>query len=404
MELTTRLDRNRYHWLVPDVENTDPAALLVEVTTPPLTTAERRVPASLVVVLDRSGSMGGDRLEHAQKALCDVVDRLCPSDVFGLVTFDGDVEVPIPAGPVTDPERLKSVIGSIHARGSTDLAAGLVRGLKEARRLESETGVRVLLISDGHANAGVTDPAIIGPKVAEFVDARITTSCLGVGLGYDEALLDVIAREGTGDMHFAAEADTAAGSVAQECGELLGHRFLQCRLTVSPGNGVGPVSLLNDLAHQTMPNGDLVIQLGHLASDQSRSLVMLFGAKRAPKPGRRKVAALRVAYTLADDLSDGSTSQTVWAQIASPTDRPGKVDRDVTSEVLFQRIQHSKAVASRALRLDGVEGAKTAYRRIVRAVTRHWADIPRDRRPEFQAEADQANRHLRDLELDRRQP
>src|SRR5690606_5873565 len=109
-----------------------------------------------------------------------------PTDVFGLVAFDDTVDVIVPAGPVTEPEGIKRAICSLRPRGSTDLAAGLLRGFKEARRLETEAGVRVLLISDGHANRGVTDPAIIGPKVAELVDSRITTSSLGVGLGYDE--------------------------------------------------------------------------------------------------------------------------------------------------------------------------------------------------------------------------
>jgi len=400
MELTTRLDRTRYHWLGPAVEKVQPAALLVEVTTPALPASERTTPASLVVVLDRSGSMGGDRLEHAQRALCDVVDRLGPTDLFGLVAFDDTVDVIVPAGPVTEPEGIKRAICSLRPRGSTDLAAGLLRGFKEARRLETEAGVRVLLISDGHANRGVTDPAIIGPKVAELVDSRITTSSLGVGLGYDETLLDVIAKEGTGDMYFAAEADTAVGAIAQECGELLGHRFLQCRLTISPGNGVGAVTLLNDLPHRTTPIGDLVIELGNLGSDRSRSLVLLFDPKQAIKPGRRKVGTLRLSYTLADDLSDGSTSQTVWARIAAPDDKPGRIDRQVTSEVLFQQIQGHHAAAAEALYRGAIDRAVSIYRRILSELRAGWSQIPLERRPEFESLVDQVVRALELLERD----
>ncbi len=403
MELITRLDRSRYQWLASDVENADPAAMLVEVTTPPLPSAQRAIPVNMVVVLDRSGSMSGDRLEHARSALCDVVDRLSPGDTFGLVTFDDKVDVAIPAGPVKNPEAIKQVIRSVRAGGSTDLAAGLIRGLKEARRLESDNGVRVLLISDGHANRGVTDPAIIGPKVAEFVDARITTSCLGVGLGYDEALLDVIAREGTGEMHFAAEADTAAGAIAQECGELLGHRFLQCRLTISPGNGVGAISVVNTLATRTLPTGDIVVEIGNLASDQTRSIALLLDSKPAPKPGRRKFATIRVSYTLADDLSDNSTSQTVWAQIAGPDDSPARVDRDVTAEVLFQQIQRLSVAASEALQRFDFDSARAAFHRIIQTLRSQWSHIPRLRRPEFEAEIDRATAYLQAIEFEDRQ-
>jgi len=74
--------------------------------------------------------------------------------------------------------------------GRTDLSAGYLRGLQEARRVAGPAGATLLILSDGHANAGVTDPDRLGGVAAQAKSAGVSTSTLGLGLGYDEALLD----------------------------------------------------------------------------------------------------------------------------------------------------------------------------------------------------------------------
>jgi Ca-activated chloride channel family protein len=383
MELNTRLDRDRYTWMSRDLTTADRASLLVEVTAPPLPRSKRVVATNLVVVLDRSGSMTGGPLHHAKRALCDVIDRLAPTDTFGLIAFDNRIDVVVPVGPVADRSHLKALVQSVTAGGSTDLAAGLVRGLKEARRLEAPDGVRVLLVSDGHTNSGVTDPEIIGRRTGQFTDERITTSVLGMGLGYDEMLLDSIARRGAGNNYFAAEVGDAVEAIAAECGELQAQRFLSVRLSVTMGNGVKDVRLLGDLNHRPVADG-AQIELGSFMPEQTRSAVLQFDPKQATKPGRRKVATVRVTYVLADDLEDYSVSHTVWAQVAGPRDRPGKVDRDVAAEVVFQGVQRHKRRATDALQSGDIDAARRRYERALRSIRRHWAEIPRERREEFE--------------------
>ena len=162
MKLRTQLNQDRYRWLATDESKDERAFALVEIEAPAITSSKEASPTNLVAVLDRSGSMSGERLDHARRALCDIVDRLSARDNFGLVTFDDEVDVVVTAGPVTDRATIRKAIMSVRPGGSTDLAAGLVRGLKEARRLEALEGVRVLLISDGHANRGVTAPEVLG--------------------------------------------------------------------------------------------------------------------------------------------------------------------------------------------------------------------------------------------------
>ena len=385
MELNTRLDRDRFAWMSRDLTAGDRASMLVEVTSPPLARSERVSATNLVVVLDRSGSMSGDPLDHAKRALCDVIDRLSPTDTFGLVTFDNTVDVVVPAGPVSDRAHLKHLVQAVEAGGSTDLAAGLVRGLTEARRLEANDGVRILLVSDGHANHGVTDPEVIGQRVGQFIEHRITTSALGMGLGYDEVLLESVSRRGAGNNYFAEEVGDAVKAIGAECGELLAQRFLSVRLTVTAGNGVKSVHVLGDLNTHQIDEG-VQIELGNFTAEQTRSVVLQFDPKQALKPGRRKVATVRLTYVLADDLDDYAVSKTVWAQVAGPNDGPAKVDRDVAAEVVFQGVQRHKRRATDAVLIGDIDAARRRYGRALRSIRRHWADIPRERRPEFERE------------------
>ena len=93
MKLRTHLGQDRFFWMKDELTKTDRANLLVEVQAPPSLEHADATPTNLIVILDRSGSMNGDRLDHAKRALRDVVDRLSPTDSFGLVTFDDLVEV-----------------------------------------------------------------------------------------------------------------------------------------------------------------------------------------------------------------------------------------------------------------------------------------------------------------------
>jgi len=88
----------------------------------------RRTPLNLAVVLDKSGSMTGAKLEKAKQAATQLVDRLAPSDVFSLVIYSDEARVLVPAQKVEDKESLKEKIESIEAGGSTALHAGVKTG------------------------------------------------------------------------------------------------------------------------------------------------------------------------------------------------------------------------------------------------------------------------------------
>src|SRR5688500_15289438 len=97
------------------VEGEETVSVLVELSAPELATSAERRPSALEVVLDRSGSMGGERLEAAKRGLVTLVDRLSPADSFGLVVFDDEAQVAVPAGPLHDKAAVRALIESVWA-------------------------------------------------------------------------------------------------------------------------------------------------------------------------------------------------------------------------------------------------------------------------------------------------
>jgi len=181
------------------VEQEDELALMLELTAPPGPTTEERAPATLEVVLDRSGSMHDGKLEAALTALDALVARLDPTDRFGLVVFDDQVEVVVPAGPLTDKPAVREALRRVAPGGMRNLSAGYLRGLQEARRVADGRGATLLLLSDGHANTGVTEADELESIAANAHRQGVTTGTLGLGLGYDEVLMSGVARGGSGN-------------------------------------------------------------------------------------------------------------------------------------------------------------------------------------------------------------
>jgi Ca-activated chloride channel family protein len=178
MEINTKLDFD-----VLAVERQETVHLLLEMTAPELKGQRRRDPTNLQIVLDRSGSMGDGRLYAAQQAIDGLLSRLRPDDRVGVVAFDDEVQIPIPNAEVGDGHAARAAIGQVYPGGMTNLAGGLLRGFQEAQRGADGAGTTLVVLSDGHANRGITDH----DKLAEFAGgalrAGISTSTIGIGLG-----------------------------------------------------------------------------------------------------------------------------------------------------------------------------------------------------------------------------
>ena len=148
---------------------------------------------NLALVIDKSGSMSGEKLEFVKQAAVHVLDLLQENDRVAIIAYDTEVQVLSGSVPVTGSARskLKSAIQGLRSGSMTNLSGGWLRGCQEAASTVNEGGLnRVLLLTDGLANVGITDLEELGMHAGQLLVRGVATSTFGVGHGFNEHLLE----------------------------------------------------------------------------------------------------------------------------------------------------------------------------------------------------------------------
>ena len=228
--------------------------------------ASPRPPLNLALVIDRSGSMAGRKLSDARKAARFLAAELTQRDRLAIVTFDSEVNVLVPSQPVRDPLRFISAINTIRPGGSTALFDGWLAGATEvANQLDPRALNRVLLLSDGQANQGLTDQRRIARRVEGLTQRGISTSAFGLGSGFDEDLMGAIASAGDGTLAFIESPDQLADLYASELQGLASTLARRVGITIEASHGAELVDVFNDL--ERLEDGSL--QLPNLQAGQA---------------------------------------------------------------------------------------------------------------------------------------
>lgn len=354
MKLDARLDVD-----VLALQQEDEVTCLLTFEAPVPADADARPGESVIVVVDRSGSMAGAPLEAVRSSLHALADRVKPQDVFGVVVFDDQADVVVPSRRMAD-HHLPTVHGLIEAirpGGSTDLTGGYLLGLSEARRNRGATGATVLLLSDGHANAGITDPVQVGLLAGTAHGDGVTTSTIGIGSHYDEVLLAEIAGQGSGSHRFALTADDAAAAVSEEAGDLLSksvvNAFLRIR-TLDAGL-LEHVGLLHDVRRwiEEGPQGDkvLVVPLGDLYAGETRELLVHFDVPAIAALGYHVLAEFSIEYVTLPGLESQVITWPMAVNVVPGDEASGRVaDPTVTTARLLAEASRAKKDAAERLR------------------------------------------------------
>ena len=268
------------------------------------------------LVLDTSTSMQGKPLEHAKHAAQMVITHLRAEDRIAVVTFSDAARTVVPLQLATDKPLLQALIAAIESEGMTNLTAGWMLGRDEVAKAPEELPRKVLLLTDGQTNTGITEPAQIRQIVGQGLKQdRVHTSCLGFGDEYNEDLLDNLAKAAGGALHDAASPERFPEIFRQELDSLLKLSAQNVRVRLKKLHYCTGVSVISDYPSVTLPEGGLEITLGDLVSEEERALVLALEVlpipnlrDGAPAASLEGEALLEVEILYDELVLDGVTS------------------------------------------------------------------------------------------------
>jgi Ca-activated chloride channel family protein len=246
----------------------------------------RRPPINLGLVIDTSGSMEGDAIRDARAASLALLDSLAEGDRLAVVSFNSDTEVLVPSTVLDKASmaRIRTQLAGLTARGTTDLAGGLRAGLNEVTQGFQASGInRVVLLGDGVPN----DERPIAALAQEAAQKTIPVTVMGLGLDYNETLMNTIAQSSGGHYHFIKESSKVASVFKDEVLRLKQVVARNAILRLVPGPGV---TIKEVIGLPTSPNGSGVhATLGDLGEGEQRDVLV-----RLDVSGRRAGAVVEL--------------------------------------------------------------------------------------------------------------
>merc|ERR1740123_1948445 len=276
--------------------------LIIRIATPPSDPSQTRPPLHVACVMDCSGSMGGEKLRFAKKAVLKLVKHLTPQDTLHFITYDTATEVIFQNGDLSEvgKEGLRGQIEAVRARGQTNLFGGLQvaadplaapgDGTTPAREASGrgEALRRIFLFSDGRVNVGVTDPTAIKRSVAAWAVAGITTGSFGIGADFDEPLMRGIASSGQGRYQFLGKTEDIPKLVSKSVHDLLDLYASEATLDIRGGERTIVSKVYGGHDHEDADggqtsNGTGLMHLGDIHSDNLR--VVLVELEVSPSGG-----------------------------------------------------------------------------------------------------------------------
>lgn len=341
-----------------------------------------RIPLNLSVVLDRSGSMSGEPLQQAKAAATLLVRQLWPEDVVSVVAYDDEVETV--AEPAIGGEQGDVVerIGSIETRGCTNLSGGWLRGRElVARHRRDGAANRVLLLTDGQANVGLTDPAQLVGLCRAALDGGITTTTIGFGAHYDEVLLRHMAEAGGGSAYYIEDPDQAPAVFAQEIEGLLSLSAQNLTVDLRPASAAR-LSVIHHRYPSAPIDGGVRVEMGDLYARTPRRLLAEFLVPASDPEAEVMVAELVVSAQVLTP-GGGVDRREIRLPIRASLAGGPKVDPEVRREILLQDAARARDEAREARERGDFDGAG---RRLDEAAERLTAFDPAD--PQLREEAE----------------
>ena len=255
----------------------------------------QRTPVNLALVIDRSGSMSGQRIQQAKEAARTAIRLLKPDDIISLIAYDSSAEVLVPASRVGDGRLLLDAIERLKPRGSTALFAGTTLGAQEVKKfLKAENVNRVLLLSDGIANIGPSSPTELAQLGMELAREGISVSTIGLGLGYNEDLMTKLAASSDGNHAFVEHPERLATIMTYELNDATSVVARDVHIEINLPRGARPIRSLGRAA--TIDGQRVTSRIKDLISQVDRYVLIEVELDEEIAQKSFKIADIEITY------------------------------------------------------------------------------------------------------------
>jgi Ca-activated chloride channel family protein len=314
---------------------------------PPETTDRRALNLSLVV--DRSGSMAGNKIDYTRQAAQLLVQNMGHDDTLSIVLYNESVETLLPPQKVQHKDLINQRIQQIKAGGTTNLSAGWLEGFSHVDdNMHPEHLNRVILMSDGLANRGITAQERLVEIAANKFDGGISTTTMGLGEDFNEDLMMAISDSGGGAFYFIESPEVAPAIFQEELKGLLSVIGQNLTITVEATDHVAGVRQLNAYPEEKRDKG-AAFRLGDIFGDEIKTIMLELHIPALKNMGQIEIAKLHFEY---DELRDGfserqTMTQSVVVNVAEgvPELEGGKVNVEVKRSVLLLKAAEARRKA-----------------------------------------------------------
>lgn len=295
-----------------------------------------RPPSDMLVVLDISGSMQGQKLDYAKQATSELIDRLAPSDRMGLVVYESDARVifPMQAASQQNVVHWHRLVSALGTEGGTNMSAGLDLALQQLEGSRAQgRSARVLLLSDGQANAGDASVTGLRARASRVIAGDHVLSAMGVGEDFNEDLMTSLANVGAGNFYYLSRVDMLGRFFDAELKAATDTVASAVELQFRPAKGVKVLDVSGYPLQQS--DGMVWLRPGNLVAGQQRTLWMTLAVPTTQsvqqalgsmavayqhdhKPARREAGALPLVAVVGDaQRFEQAVDKGMWEEFVS---------------------------------------------------------------------------------------
>lgn len=296
----------------------------------------KRSPVNIALVLDRSGSMRGKKMDQAKEAAMMAINHLGRNDVVSVVVYNQSVKTLVSANWLRDRKKARALISHMTADGKTALHAGVKSGLREVNKFLSPSRVnRVILLSDGLANVGPSTPAELAELGRKAGGDGVSITTIGLGLGYNEDLMTRLAGASDGNHAFVEKAEDLVAIFNKEFGDVMSVAAQDVEIIIHCAPGLRPLRVLGRTAK--ISGQDVKMRLNQVYGGQQKYALLELEIPAGKRAGTARLADISVSYINMRSKAREALSGVVEARFStSAREAKASTDRLVMSSAAAQ--------------------------------------------------------------------